>query len=238
MSPINVYAYYDGSGRRYYADQNDVAFVGTWSATGTYLSSLLQVVDYTNGQYIAITDSINKNPQTPPSRYDPTRYWSPFVIVIEGTGTGSGITPEDAYDLAQDAYELAVAGTLIGSQAYALAETALELARAGTLSHGYVNWAGTMELDMTGDDFQSVNVNGDTRLLLLNYEAPVPLAKSVTARLINSTGSEVSLFFDPEIVWFGQGAPNNIPSDLSVMVNFTSLGTALSDVCAAFTQSI
>lgn len=263
--PLNVYAYFDGGGRRHYADQDDVSFVGTWSTTGTFLASLMQVVDYTNGQYIAITDSINKNPQTPPSRYDPVRYWSPFVLVLAGTGTNSNITPQDAYALAEAAYELAVIGTEVGSAAYSLAEDAYEiavegtqigsaayeiaqaastaasealaLAQEGTLSHNYVAWAGTMELDMTGDSFQSVYLNGDTQILLLNFEAPVPQAKSITARLINNVGTLVSVEFDPEIVWFGQGAPTTVPVDTLLMVNFTSLGTELTDVSAAFTQS-
>ena len=123
MSTLNVYSYFDATGNRKYADFNDVVFAGAWNYNGSYTAAGMLVVDYGQTQYICITDSYQKNPTTQPTKWAPTRYWSPFVLVVAAQGT----TPDSV------AYEIAVAGSNLAVQAYGTASAAYGLAvQAGT----------------------------------------------------------------------------------------------------------
>jgi hypothetical protein len=124
MNTMPVYAFADAQGLRTYVDSDDFVFTGTWSSTGTYVADPYQAAQYGSMLYMCVTDNINKNPATVPTRFRPTRYWSPMVIVV-----GAGTTPTDtAYQLAAEAYALAVIGTNLGSLAYTLAESGSNLA--------------------------------------------------------------------------------------------------------------
>jgi hypothetical protein len=124
MNTMPVYAFADAQGLRTYVDSDDFAFTGTWSSTGTYVADPYQAAQYGSMLYMCVTDNINKNPATVPTRFRPTRYWSPMVTVV-----GAGTTPTDtAYQIATEAYALAVIGTNLGSLAYSLAETGSNLA--------------------------------------------------------------------------------------------------------------
>ena len=124
MNTMPVYAFADAQGLRTYVDSDDFVFTGTWSSAGTYVADPFQAAQYGSMLYMCVTDSINKNPATVPTRFRPTRYWSPMVIVVS-----AGTTPADsAYQIATEAYALAVIGTNLGSLAYTLAETGSNLA--------------------------------------------------------------------------------------------------------------
>ena len=157
MSTLNVYSYYDATGVRKYADFNDVIFTGTWASTGTYLVSAMQIVDYGNSQYYAIVDSVNKNPTTQPTRWQPIRYWSPFILVSQGGGgtntdetlqiaiSGSNTailaygyaraaqsSADAAMEVAIQAYGMASTGTHTANTALGIANEALSIAVTGT----------------------------------------------------------------------------------------------------------
>jgi len=124
VNTLNVYSYYNAAGTRKYADFNDVIFTGTWSSTGSYYASAMQVVDFSQGQYIAITDNVNKIPTTQPTKWAPTRYWSSFVIVSSG-----GTTPTDpTYQIALSGSNLAVQAYGTAIQAYYVAQQAINIA--------------------------------------------------------------------------------------------------------------
>ena len=124
MNTMPVYAFADAQGLRTYVDSDDFVFTGTWSSAGTYVADPFQAAQYGSMLYMCVTDNINKNPATVPTRFRPTRYWSPMVIVVS-----AGTTPADsAYQIATEAYALAVIGTNLGSLAYTLAETGSNLA--------------------------------------------------------------------------------------------------------------
>ena len=154
MSLYNVYSYYDAAGYRKYADDNDVVFTGTWSSSGSYYASAMQVVNYGQSQYFAVTDSVNQNPSIQPTKWRPTRYWSAFVLIIPAAGTAS----------ADSTYQVAVTGSNLAVQAYGTASEALNMAQANTdtLSTG---WAGTVSVWAAGSqggptNSQLVFVNG------------------------------------------------------------------------------
>jgi len=125
VSTLNVYSYYNAAGNRKYADFNDVVFLGAWSSTGSYYASAMQVVDYGQGQYIAIVDNVNKVPTAQPTKWAPTRYWSAFVLISSG-----GTTPTDT------TYQIAVSGSNLAVQAYGTATQAYILAIQASIDAG------------------------------------------------------------------------------------------------------
>jgi hypothetical protein len=82
---LPLFAFADISGLRHVVDADDINVTGTWSGTGTYFSSTLDVVDYSNGNYICIVDNIGYNPQLTPAK------WSPLVIIVPGTVSATAL---------------------------------------------------------------------------------------------------------------------------------------------------
>lgn len=132
MNTLPIYAFYNASGVRRYADNDDFIHTGTWSSTGTYFASPLQAAQYGDMLYMCITDNINKVPTAPLNRFHPIRYWSPMVIVVAAGSVSSGALAEQAYTIAGQAYALAVAGTNAAAAAGSLAFDAYALAQNGT----------------------------------------------------------------------------------------------------------
>lgn len=173
MSLASVYSYADAAGYRKYADDNDVVFTGTWSSSGSYYASAMQVVDYGQSQYLAITDNANQNPTIQPTKWKPTRYWSSFVLLVPATGTASGTVPGGnlAFETLPNGNIIAVEGGVASAlfprpydTASGTASEALSLAESSTamLSTG---WAGTVSVWAAGSQggpthSQLVFVNG------------------------------------------------------------------------------
>ena len=123
-----VYSFATAAGLTKYVDDNDFVSMGTWSSAGTYFDSPPQSVNYGNSQYLCVTTNVGRNPSQQPTRFSPTRYWSPLVLLYEySTGTTA---PTDTALLAQAAYDLASIGTNTGTAAYTLATTGSNLAQA------------------------------------------------------------------------------------------------------------
>jgi len=120
---LAVYAYFDAQRVIRKAEIDEFNFVGTWSSTGTFISSLRDTVDYANGQYVCIVDNVGYNPQLPDTTAKPQK-WSPLILVSPGT-------PSDS-SLAQAAYDLAIIGTNTGTAALELAQSAFSIAVVGT----------------------------------------------------------------------------------------------------------
>ena len=146
MSTLNVYSYSDAAGFRKYADFNDVVFSGTWSSSGSYYASAMQVANYGQSQYLCITDNVNRNPAIQPTKWQPTRYWSPFVLAVAGSGTGAD---NFTYQVAISGSNTAVLAYNIALAALSSAQEASALAQAGTntanaaLSWLSTGWSGT-----------------------------------------------------------------------------------------------
>ena len=123
-----VYSFATAAGLTKYVDDNDFVSMGTWSSAGTYFDSPPQSVNYGNSQYLCVTTNVGRNPSQQPTRFSPTRYWSPLVLLYEySTGTTA---PTDTALLAQAAYDLASIGTNTGTAAYLLATSGSNLAQA------------------------------------------------------------------------------------------------------------
>jgi len=128
MSQSRVYSFATAEGLTKYVDDNDFVNSGTWSMFGTYYSDPYQAVSYGASQYLCVTTNTGRIPSQQPTRWNPTRYWSPLVLLYEYS---SGTTaPTDTALLAQSAYNLAAIGTNTGTAAYLLAESGSNLAQA------------------------------------------------------------------------------------------------------------
>lgn len=116
---MNTYSFATAEGLAKYVDDNDFTFTGTWTALGTYFSSPYQAVAYGATLYMCVTTNTGQIP----TQENPTRYWSPLVLLYENTV----VTP-DSSALGQAAFNLACIGTNTGTAAYLLAQTGSNLA--------------------------------------------------------------------------------------------------------------
>lgn len=132
MSNVCVYSFADIDGLTQYIDDNDYNYTGTWSSSGTYVASTLDVVTYATALYICIDNNVGDNPRRTPTRTNPTN-WSVLSLLYEYQcdGTTADTVGQAAYALAQSgtniawaAYALAQIGTNTGSAAYTLAGSA------------------------------------------------------------------------------------------------------------------
>jgi len=180
VSTLNVYSYYNAAGYRKYADFNDVVFLGAWSSTGSYYASAMQVTDYGQGQYICITDSVNRIPTTPPTKYYPTRYWSPFVIVSSG-----GTTPTDT------TYQIAVSGSNMAVQAYGTAALALDLALIAITDSATALSQANTAISLVGDVYNIATTGTDTANQALAV-AQAGTATADSAYAIAVSGSNIA----------------------------------------------
>ena len=132
MSNVCVYSYANADLTTTYVDDNDFNYTGTWSSSGTYVASTLDVVTYASALYICIDNNVGDNPRRTPTRTNPTN-WSIMSLLYEYqcADSGTNTVAEEAYNLAVTgtniawaAYYLAQIGTNTGSAAYALAGSA------------------------------------------------------------------------------------------------------------------
>jgi hypothetical protein len=72
-----------------FIEGGDVEFTGTWSSSGSYYAAALEVVCYGQNNYICVTDNVGQIPTIQPTKWNPTRYWSPFVLAVATPGTQS-----------------------------------------------------------------------------------------------------------------------------------------------------
>lgn len=144
-----VYAYADLAGVRKIADDGDLNARGTWTASGTYVSSTRDVATYGSAKYIAIADSISKNPAAE------TDYWSILSVISAGTTPSLA---EQAYALASEKLDLS-GGTLTGN----LVVPNLVYGYSGSISSG-----GTLLVDMGYRAFLDVPVTENTHVVPFN----------------------------------------------------------------------
>lgn len=123
---LAVYAYVDASGNIRKAESDEFNFTGTWGSSGTYLAITKDTVNYSNSQYVAAVTNYGHNPALPSTPTNP-QPWSPLVLISPAT-PGTNSLAQDAFNLAESAYELAVIGTNVGTNAYTLASAGSNLA--------------------------------------------------------------------------------------------------------------
>jgi hypothetical protein len=123
---LAVYAYFDAQRNLRKAESDEFNFVGTWSSGGTYASFTKDSVNYSSSQYVCIVNNVGYNPSLPDTRENP-QPWSPLVLISPAT-PGTNSLAQDAFNLAELAYDLAVTGTGIGSNAFTLATAGSNLA--------------------------------------------------------------------------------------------------------------
>jgi hypothetical protein len=118
---LAVYTYFDANGIQRNAESNAFNFVGTWTRSGTYSSTTLDTVNYSNGQFTCIINNYGSIPAN-------SSAWSPLVLRIPASGTGV----DEALIVAEAAYSIAVIGTNAAAQAQLTANTAFSIAVIGT----------------------------------------------------------------------------------------------------------
>lgn len=75
-----TYAFSNGTGALQIATGTNLNFTGTWSSSGTYLNSRLDVVVYNYTDYVCITDNVGYNPSIPSTTSSPQK-WSALVLL-------------------------------------------------------------------------------------------------------------------------------------------------------------
>jgi hypothetical protein len=138
----NVYAF-QSYGSTVMIDQDSVNFTGTWSSTGTYVATDHDSAVYGGANYIAVINNIGGVPTYVPRR-SPAK-WSPLVLIRQGTNTGNH-TAEEAYQLAEEANDLATTALAAANSAESTANEALGLVEQAETVAGVAlttAWAGT-----------------------------------------------------------------------------------------------
>lgn len=176
MSTVCVYSFADASSVTKYVDETEYNYTGTWSSSGTYVESTLDVVTYGAALYICIIDNIGDNPRRVPTRTNPAK-WSVLSLLYEyqcepTSGTNDPVAvaayalAETGTSIAWSAYDLAQIGTNTGSAAYDLAGSAAgDAATAVSTANGAfaIAVAGTnaaAAAQATADSAFSIAVNG------------------------------------------------------------------------------
>ncbi len=136
-------------------------------------------------------------------------------------------------NFAQADQDLAATETILTATTIT-AQNALALAQVNDVTHSVVDWAATLEIDMSGTKLQTIVITANTQIALLNPEPPDDdHLRSVTLRLVSDgSGDHTIGFLDSDIKWFGLGAPSTLFDTKTLMISLTSFGETTADVHA------
>lgn len=106
----------------------------------------------------------------------------------------------------------------------------LVLVRAATAvsppeSSGSIPWSGTIGYDLQGPQYQTVSINGNTAIEVVGAAA----GADMRSLIVNATGTNYLLSFNGSLVWH-TAVPGTLPTNKSVLLDFTSFGTGTRNV--------
>lgn len=247
-----VYAYSGTNGKTVMVDDGDINYTGTWSSSGTYYAATKDTVLYGSAKFITIIDNVGGNPLTP-ARRNQSAKWASLVVIRQGTSAEP--TAEEAYDeavraynLANGAYEIAVAGTNYadllatwsGTHVSTSGGTLTGNLRApqvflgvGTLpTSSAVN--GTLFYDFLTAAYHETTVDTD---IVVSAKNITPGAEMSAVLISDGTPREIT--YDGQFSWFGTQVPRtSAVADKKVIVAMASTGTIASKVLAASTPQL
>ena len=96
-------------------------------------------------------------------------------------------------------------------------------------THSTLTYAGTTNIDLDGDGFQTVTLTGVITFTTSNRAA----GRSKTIRIIGDTSSR-ALTWPAGWTWVGAAAPTALAANKDAILTITAFGTADTDIVAAY----
>jgi len=95
-------------------------------------------------------------------------------------------------------------------------------------THSTLTYAGTTDLDMDGNGFQTVTLTGNVTFTTSNRAA----GRCKTIRIVGDTSSRTLTF--PSWTFVGAAAPTSLAANKDAILTITAFGTADTDIVAAY----
>ena len=101
-----------------------------------------------------------------------------------------------------------------------------------TITHSTLTYAGTTDIDLTGDDFRTITLTGNITFTTSNRAA----ARSITLKIIGD--SSLRTFTFPSWKFVGGAAPASLAANKIAVLTITAFGTADTDIVAAYAAEV